>query len=107
MRLSATCIGMITNDYQISALIQDINKGFANMQDIFILSLFIGGLSELVRQQGGLSALTAAIKSFSAKLSKHKERSAGIGIASLAFVCNFLLQITLYQLSLLVKLQKI
>ena len=86
----AAAIGMLTNGYQLSAWVSDINKGFASMQDIFILSLFIGGLSELVRQQGGLVALTQGTKSFAQKLSpNNKKRASGFGIAGLAFVCNF------------------
>lgn len=88
--LLSAVIGMLTNDYQLSALISDINTGFANMQDIFILALFIGGLSELVRRQGGLSALTQAIESLARKLSpNNKKRAAGFGIAGLTFSCNF------------------
>tara|TARA_R110002167_G_scaffold122949_4_gene301737 strand:+ start:25610 stop:26953 length:1344 start_codon:yes stop_codon:yes gene_type:complete len=86
----AAVIGMLTNDYQLSAWINDINSGFASMQDIFILSLFIGGLSELIRHQGGLSALTQAIESLARKLSpNNKRRAAGLGIAGLTFGCNF------------------
>lgn len=86
----AAVIGMLTNDYQLSAWISDINSGFASMQDIFILSLFIGGLSELIRHQGGLSALTKTIESFARKLSpNNKKRAAGLGIAGLTFGCNF------------------
>ncbi len=86
----AAAIGMYSNGYQLSAWVSDINKGFASMQDIFILSLFIGGLSELVRQQGGLTALTKAIEKLAAKLSPNNEkRAAGFGIAGLAFICNF------------------
>lgn len=86
----AAIIGMITNDYLLSAWVSDINKGFAGMQDTMILALFIGGLSELIKQQGGLAALTHAVKAFANKLCpNNKKRSAGIGIASLAFACNF------------------
>jgi Na+/H+ antiporter NhaC len=86
----AAGIGMLANSYQLSTWVSDINKGFASMQDIFILSLFIGGLSELVRQQGGLAALTHNIKSLAHQLSpNNKKRAAGLGIAGLAFVCNF------------------
>jgi Na+/H+ antiporter NhaC len=60
------------------------------MQDIFILSLFIGGLSELIKRQGGLAALTHSIENFARKLNpNNKKRAAGFGIASLAFACNF------------------
>ncbi len=86
----AAVIGMINNGYQLATWVSDINKGFASMQDIFILSLFIGGLSELIKRQGGLSALTASIERLTRKVSpNNQKRAAGIGIASLAFVCNF------------------
>jgi Na+/H+ antiporter NhaC len=85
----AATIGMLNHNYQLSAWINDINTGFSSMQDIFILSLFIGGLSELVRQQGGLSALTKVIEKLARKLTTNKKRAAGLGIAGLAFVCNF------------------
>ena len=86
----AAAIGMISNGYQFSAWLNDITAGFSSMQDIFLLSLFIGGLSELVRQQGGLSALTCVIETLARKLTpNNKRRAAGLGIAGLAFICNF------------------
>lgn len=86
----AAAIGMISNGYQFSAWLNDITAGFSSMQDIFLLSLFIGGLSELVRQQGGLSALTRVIETLARKLTpNNKRRAAGLGIAGLAFICNF------------------
>lgn len=88
--LLAAGIGMFSNGYQLSAWLADITTGFSNMQDIFILSLFIGGLSELVRQQGGLSALTSLIKNLAKKVTPdNNKRAAGLGIAGLAFTCNF------------------
>lgn len=86
----AAGIGMLNNGYQLAAWISDINKGFASMQDIFILSLFIGGLSELVKRQGGLAALTHLVGNVSQRFApNNKKRAAGLGIASLAFSCNF------------------
>ena len=86
----AAAIGMITSNYQLSLWISDINKGFASMQDIFILALFIGGLSELTRRQGGLAALTKMVEKAAKKMSpKNNKRASGIGIAGLAFFCNF------------------
>ncbi len=86
----AAIIGMLSNDYQISSWVNDINAGFSGMQDTMILALFIGGLSELIKQQGGLAALTSGVKSLANKLCpNNKKRSAGIGIAGLAFACNF------------------
>lgn len=86
----AALIGVFTVDYQLSAWVKDIVAGFSSMQDIFILSLFIGGLSELIRQQGGLTALTNIIENISRKLIRHNnKRAAGLGIAGLAFISNF------------------
>ncbi|MDG1752841.1 MAG: Na+/H+ antiporter NhaC family protein [Thalassotalea sp.] len=86
----AAGVGMLTQGYQLSAWVSDINTGFANMQDLFILALFIGGLSELIKQQGGLAALTSAVEKLARKISpRNKKRAAGLGIASLAFSCNF------------------
>ena len=86
----AAAIGMVSSGYQLSSWISDINAGFSSMQDIFILSLFIGGLSELVRHQGGLASLTTGIESLARKLSpNNKKRAAGFGIAGLTFCCNF------------------
>ena len=86
----AAATGLVTADYQLGQWVKDINSGFANVQDVFILALFIGGLSEVVRQQGGLEALTQKIKYLASKVSpNNKKRAAGMGIASLAFSCNF------------------
>ncbi|GLX82605.1 Na+/H+ antiporter NhaC family protein [Thalassotalea eurytherma] len=88
--ISAAIIGAITQSYGLFTWISDINKGFANMQDIFILSLFIGGLSALVKHQGGLSALTHKIENITRRVSKgNDKKAAGIGIGMLAFFTNF------------------
>jgi Na+/H+ antiporter NhaC len=86
----AAVIGMMNSDYHLLAWVADINKGFGAMQDIFILALFIGGLSELVRRQGGLAALTQGLTALSSKLCpNNKKRAAALSIASLSFTSNF------------------
>jgi Na+/H+ antiporter NhaC len=85
----AALIGWITNGYQLTSWVSDINQGFSSMQDIFILSLLIGGLSELIRTRGGLAALTEKVYRLSRKLCADEQKSASIGIASLAFFANF------------------
>lgn len=92
--ITAAAIGFITNDYQLTLWLNDINQGFGAMQDIFILALFIGGLSELVKRQGGLAALTKAIANITHKLinkqaNHNNKMAAGIGIGGLAFFSNF------------------
>ncbi|WP_286261653.1 Na+/H+ antiporter NhaC family protein [Thalassotalea atypica] len=86
----AAALSMFGTDYTIATWVKDINSGFSNMQDIMILALFIGGLSELIRHQGGLAALTLALKQLAHKVSPNNtKRAAGLGIASLAFISNF------------------
>lgn len=81
--------GFAVADYQIANVGKDIYAGFANMQEIFLLSLLVGGLSELMRHQGGLNFLVTHINSALSKVSKSglyfKNQFA---IASLGLVTN-------------------
>ena len=88
--ITAALIGYISSGYELLAFVSDINSGFSNMQDIFILSLFIGGLSALVKHQGGLAALTRKIEATTRSISKNNnKKAAGVGIGMLAFFTNF------------------
>ncbi|MCE7627215.1 Na+/H+ antiporter NhaC family protein, partial [Vibrio fluvialis] len=64
-----------------------------NMQEIFLLSMLIGGLSELMRRQGGLAFLTnqvsRLINTFGSRHSKHaNSRASELGIAGLVSLVN-------------------
>jgi Na+/H+ antiporter NhaC len=88
--ISAALFGLLMQDYQLSMWVSDINKGFSKVQDIFILAMLIGGLSELIKGQGGLDTLTRGVKKLASKLFPNNDkRAAGFGIASLAFTSNF------------------
>jgi Na+/H+ antiporter NhaC len=88
--ISAALFGLLMQDYQLSMWVSDINKGFSKVQDIFILAMLIGGLSELIKRQGGLDTLTRGVKKLASKLFPNNDkRAAGFGIASLAFTSNF------------------
>lgn len=81
------------DDYSLTTLGQDIYTGFGNMQEIFLLSMLIGGLSELMRQQGGLAFLTKlvsrAIRIFGSTHDKTSSRRASeFGIAGLVSMVN-------------------
>ncbi|WP_353496248.1 Na+/H+ antiporter NhaC family protein [Vibrio chaetopteri] len=81
------------DDYSLTTLGQDIYTGFGNMQEIFLLSMLIGGLSELMRQQGGLAFLTKlvsrAIRTFGSTHDKTSSRRASeFGIAGLVSMVN-------------------
>ncbi|MCJ8317148.1 Na+/H+ antiporter NhaC family protein [Idiomarina sp.] len=84
----AAAFGMFTVDYEWVSFSQDIYKGFESMQEIFLLSLLIGGLSALIRQQGGLAFLAQFVEAAANKVSKHKQRASAIGIAGLTALTN-------------------
>lgn len=85
----AAAFGMVTVDYQWVAFSQDIYKGFASMQEIFLLSLLIGGLSALIRQQGGLKFLASSVGNVTKRLFKHPQQRAAFGVAGLTGLTNF------------------
>ncbi|EGQ9767404.1 Na+/H+ antiporter NhaC family protein [Vibrio alginolyticus] len=81
------------DNYGLTNLAQDVYKGFGNMQEIFLLSMLIGGLSELMRRQGGLAFLTnfvsSLIHAFGSSHSKHaNSRASELGIAGLVSMVN-------------------
>ncbi|OQQ01056.1 sodium:proton antiporter [Vibrio campbellii] len=81
------------DDYGLTNFAQDIYSGFGNMQEIFLLSMLIGGLSELMRRQGGLAFLTnlvsGIIRTFGSSHSKEANgRASELGIAGLVSMVN-------------------
>ncbi|MBY7814965.1 Na+/H+ antiporter NhaC family protein [Vibrio fluvialis] len=92
--LLAGGVGLASVDgYALTNLAQDIYVGFGNMQEIFLLSMLIGGLSELMRRQGGLAFLTnlvsRLINTFGSRHSKHaNSRASELGIAGLVSLVN-------------------
>lgn len=85
----AAAFGMVAVNYEWVAFSQDIYKGFASMQEIFLLSLLIGGLSALIRQQGGLAYLAKTVERVTSKFSRHPQQSAAFGISGLTALTNF------------------
>ncbi|KAA8677842.1 Na+/H+ antiporter NhaC family protein [Vibrio gigantis] len=85
-------LGSLEN-YGLTDYAQDIYAGFGNMQEIFLLSMLIGGLSELMRRQGGLAFLTnlvsGLIRAFGSSHSKQANgRASELGIAGLVSMVN-------------------
>ncbi|MGR5154677.1 Na+/H+ antiporter NhaC family protein [Photobacterium swingsii] len=83
----------VTEEYGLATYAKDIYAGFGNMQEIFLLSMLIGGMGELMRQQGGLAYLTQLISRvinvFSKAHSKGQNlRASELGIASLVSLTN-------------------
>ncbi|WP_228611382.1 Na+/H+ antiporter NhaC family protein [Alkalimonas sp.] len=80
--------GALFGNYPLGNLGQDMASGFASMQEIFLLSMFIGGLGEFIKQQGGLGWLSSRLSAFFDKVNMQAERSGQLGIASLVFGTN-------------------
>lgn len=80
--------GAFFADYQLANLGKDIFKGFANMQEIFLLSMFVGALGEFVKQQGGLSWIAGHIASLAGKLALAGNKAQQLAIAALVFISN-------------------
>ncbi|WP_417686467.1 Na+/H+ antiporter NhaC family protein [Pseudidiomarina gelatinasegens] len=85
----AAAFGMFTVGYEWVAFSKDVYEGFTSMQEIFLLSLLIGGLSTLIRQQGGLKFLANTVSAVTGRLFKHKQQRAAFGIAALTGLTNF------------------
>lgn len=75
------------HDYSIGGFGNDIYSGFGNMQEIFLLSMLIGGMGELMRQQGGLAFITNKVSHF-IHGHKNSQRGAELGIASVVSLTN-------------------
>ncbi|CAG9296600.1 Na+/H+ antiporter NhaC family protein [Celerinatantimonas diazotrophica] len=85
--LMAGLFGIIGMDYAWLTFAKDIYKGFTSMQEIFILSLMIGGLSELMRRQGGLHYLQKLVTKLVSIFGTNKG-TAQLGIAILVMLTN-------------------
>jgi len=84
--------GLVGDGYGWVQFGQDIYKGFGNMQEIFILSMLVGGLAALMQQQGGLAfvsrGIEALIKRFSSARGEASSRAAELGMAGIVSLTN-------------------
>lgn len=81
--VSAIAIGMATGSFAFMEGIQSIYTGFTSMTEIFLLSMFTGGLATMVTHYGGVAWALNKIKSFI-----RGPKSAEVGIAALASVSD-------------------
>lgn len=87
--LLAGVTGFITIDYTVTRFANDIFDGFKNMQEIFILSMLVGGLAALMQQRGGLAFISQKIESVIKRFSKKQsKRVSEFGIAGLVSLTN-------------------
>jgi Na+/H+ antiporter NhaC len=84
--------GVLGSDYTLIQFGNDIYTGFTNMQEIFILSLLVGGLAALMQQQGGLTFVSyqieRLIKRFSKANGEASTRAAELGMAAIVAATN-------------------
>lgn len=86
--LLASFVGLFFGHGPVS-LIGYTYDGFKGMQEIFLLSLLIGGLSEFIRADGGLDYISEKIQGAISKLAHiNKKLADQIGIALLAATTN-------------------
>ena len=72
---------LVTPQYQLATYGNDIYQGFASMLEIMVLSMLIGGLSAIMKQEGGLDWLRERIQALAA-------HNAGLVAATNLFVAN-------------------
>lgn len=79
-------IGLIDGSLTFISFAQTIYEGFTSMQEIFILSLLVGGLAALIAKDGGVDYLLHAITS---RIKSTRGAEAGIGaLVSVADICT-------------------
>lgn len=76
-------IGVFGGEMSLMELAKSIYSGFTSMQEIFILSMLIGGLAEMIKADGGIDFLLNIIR----KRIKTK-RGAELGIGALVSVAD-------------------
>ena len=84
--------GVLTSEYSVIQFGNDIYTGFTNMQEIFILSMLVGGLAALMQQQGGLTFVSKQIEGVISRFSKANgeasSRAAELGMAAIVAATN-------------------
>jgi Na+/H+ antiporter NhaC len=84
--------GVLSSHYTFIQFGNDIYTGFTNMQEIFILSMLVGGLAALMQQQGGLTFVSKQIerliKRFSKANGEASSRAAELGMAAIVAATN-------------------
>jgi len=80
--------GVVFADYAVANLGKDIFKGFGSMQEIFLLSMFVGALGEFVKAQGGLAWIAGLIDGLAKRLTLAGNKAQQLAIAALVFISN-------------------
>lgn len=87
--IMAALQGAVFTDYEFSALGTDIANGFADMQGIFILAMFVGSLGEFIKQQDGLQWISEHVNRMAEKVSRTGNRAQQLAIGVLVFITDY------------------
>ncbi len=83
----AGLIGFFHHSYSVISFAKDIAKGFESMQDIFLLSLFVGGLAGMLKEMGTMRY----VADFIGKAHHLSKRSAQFVIGGLVSIFDVLI----------------
>lgn len=86
--IACLSLGMVTQGYPVSQLGTDITAGFSQMQELIILAILLGGISELMKQQGGLAFIVNGIGGLLKRVSLAKTAVYELAIGLLAAITN-------------------
>jgi Na+/H+ antiporter NhaC len=75
-------------DYSVATWGGDIYRGFEGMLEIMVLSMFIGGLSAIMKREGGLDWVRDRIQRIAGTIGKTGKRTGEAAIAALVSVTN-------------------
>lgn len=79
----AGIIGLCYGDLTVLSYVQAIYKGFMNMNEIFLLSMFTGGLAHMVNRAGGIQYILQLVQRFISG-----KKSAELGISTLVSITD-------------------
>lgn len=81
----AGIIGLVDGSFTLLEFTKKIYEGFGSMQEIFILSLLVGGLAKMITKAGGIDYIIEFVNS---RIKSRKGAEAGIAaLVSLADIC--------------------
>lgn len=78
----------IADEYSLASWGGDIYRGFEGMLEIMVLSMFIGGLSAIMKREGGLDWVRERIQRIAGAVGKTSKRAGEAAIAALVSVTN-------------------
>ncbi|CAE77918.1 Na+/H+ antiporter NhaC family protein [Bdellovibrio bacteriovorus] len=85
----AGALGLFFADYTVLRLGQDIYAGFKDMQEIFLLSMVMGGLGQMMKEQGGIQTLKSWLKKLQFRSARLEKMWPEFSIALSVSLANF------------------